>query len=159
MCSRWIFEPEVNTWMRPAAAGSIACPARSMSALEVRASAHTIGPCTSRAMRWTASKSPCAGDREAGLDDVDVQARELARDLDLLGGVERDAGRLLAVAQGGVEDADVGHAGFLRGGPVGTGVGSERSGTVVPGRRAAVVGSLPPMAGPAADRARSARPA
>ena len=47
------------------------------------------------------------GDREAGLDDVDVQAGELVGDLELLGGVQRDAGRLLAVAQGRVEDPDV----------------------------------------------------
>ena len=44
------------------------------------------------------------GDREAGLDDVDAQARELVGDLELLAGVERDAGRLLAVAQRRVED-------------------------------------------------------
>ena len=45
-----------------------------------------------------------ARDREAGLDDVDAQAGELVGDLELLGRVERDAGRLLAVAQRGVED-------------------------------------------------------
>ena len=44
------------------------------------------------------------GDREAGLDDVDAQARELVGDLELLGRVERDARRLLAVAQRRVED-------------------------------------------------------
>ena len=44
------------------------------------------------------------GDREPGLDDVDAQAGELLRDLELLAGVERDAGRLLAVAQRRVED-------------------------------------------------------
>ncbi len=47
------------------------------------------------------------GDREAGFDDVDAEAGELVRDLELLAGVQRDAGRLLAVAQRGVEDADV----------------------------------------------------
>ena len=46
------------------------------------------------------------GDREAGLDHVDAQARELLGDLDLLLGVQRDAGRLLAVAQRRVEDVD-----------------------------------------------------
>ena len=51
------------------------------------------------------------GDREAGLDDVDAQPRELVGDLELLGRVQRDARRLLAVSQGGVEDenAVVGH--------------------------------------------------
>ena len=46
------------------------------------------------------------GDREPGLDDVDAEARELMGDLELLGRVQRDAGRLLAVAQGRVEDQD-----------------------------------------------------
>jgi hypothetical protein len=31
------------------------------------------------------------GDRETGLDHVDPEAGELLRDLDLLGGVQRDA--------------------------------------------------------------------
>src|SRR5918997_1942563 len=47
-----------------------------------------------------------AGDGEARLDDVDAEARKLMRDLQLLGGVERDARRLLAVSQRGVEDDD-----------------------------------------------------
>src|SRR5438128_10525542 len=54
------------------------------------------------------------GDREPGLDDVDVQAGQLLRDLDFFGPSERDAGRLLAVAERRVEDADViGYAGYL----------------------------------------------
>ena len=48
-----------------------------------------------------------AGDREPGLDDVDPEARELLRDLELLADVERDARRLLAVPQGRVEDLHV----------------------------------------------------
>ena len=44
------------------------------------------------------------GGREAGLDDVDLEPHELAGDLELLGGGQPGAGRLLAVAQGGVED-------------------------------------------------------
>ena len=55
------------------------------------------------------------GDREARLDDVDAELRELLRDLELLGLVQRDAGRLLAVPQRRVEDSyviriAVGHA-------------------------------------------------
>ena len=49
------------------------------------------------------------GDREAGFDDVHAEARELAGDLHLLADVQGDAGRLLAVAQRGVEDLDVRH--------------------------------------------------
>src|SRR5581483_914743 len=47
------------------------------------------------------------GGGEAGLDDVHAEALELARDRELLLDVHRASGRLLAVAQGGVEDADV----------------------------------------------------
>ncbi len=55
-------------------------------------------------------------DREPRLDDVDAEARELVRDLELLGDVERDARGLLAVTQGRVEDQDVVHlaARFVR---------------------------------------------
>src|SRR4029077_20978910 len=43
-------------------------------------------------------------DREAGLEDVDLQPRELLGDLDLLGLGQRDPGSVLPVAQGGIED-------------------------------------------------------
>ena len=46
------------------------------------------------------------GGREAGLDDVDLEPGELAGDLELLGGGQPGARRLLAVAQGRVEDPD-----------------------------------------------------
>ena len=46
------------------------------------------------------------GDREAGLDDVDAHLVEEFGDLHLLGERHRRAGRLLAVAQGGVENDD-----------------------------------------------------
>ena len=46
------------------------------------------------------------GGREAGLDDVDLEPDELAGDLELLGRGQPGAGRLLAVAQGRVEDPD-----------------------------------------------------
>ncbi len=59
-----------------------------------------------------------ARDREAGLDDVDAQAHELAGDLELLLGVHGGARRLLAVAQGGVEDEDA--VGGVRGGVLGS---------------------------------------
>ena len=74
-----------------------------------------IGPRTALAIASTASKSPWRRDREPGLDDVDPEARELLGDLELLADVERDAGRLLAVPQGRVEDLDVFHGVVLRG--------------------------------------------
>ena len=62
------------------------------------------GPWTSRAIACDGLEVAGRGDREAGLDDVDAEARELVGDLELLGRVQRDAGRLLAVAQRRVED-------------------------------------------------------
>ena len=46
------------------------------------------------------------GDRKAGLDDVDAHLVEQLGDLELLLVRHGGAGRLLAVAQGGVEDDD-----------------------------------------------------
>ena len=51
-----------------------------------------------------------AGDGEAGFDDVDTKQFELRRNLQLFLQVHRAAGRLLTIAQRGVENADmVGH--------------------------------------------------
>ena len=55
------------------------------------------------------------GGREAGLNDVDAEARERARDLELLGGVHGGAGRLFTVAERGVEDSNVGGRRSLHG--------------------------------------------
>ena len=46
------------------------------------------------------------GDRKAGLDDVDAQVDQRLGDLQFFGQVHAGAGRLLAVAERGVEDAD-----------------------------------------------------
>lgn len=51
------------------------------------------------------------GGGEAGLDDVDAKAGELAGDVELLLGGHGGAGGLLAVAEGGVKDADIGGIG------------------------------------------------
>ena len=48
--------------------------------------------------------------REAGLDDVHAERVELPGEPELLLGREAVAGRLLAIAQRGVEDQDVGGA-------------------------------------------------
>ncbi len=45
-----------------------------------------------------------ADDREAGLDDIDLQARQLPGDLQLFAQVHGSARALLAVAKGGVKD-------------------------------------------------------
>ena len=80
--------------------------AASMSALWVRARPQITGPSTRRAISLHGLEVTGRGDREAGLDHVDPQARQLLGDLDLLGRVQRDPGRLLAVPQGRVEDVD-----------------------------------------------------
>jgi hypothetical protein len=56
------------------------------------------------------------GGREAGLDHVHLQAHQLAGDLELLGRGETGAGRLLAVAEGRVEDANAVRRGERPGG-------------------------------------------
>ena len=57
--------------------------------------------------RLTASKSPSEAIGKPGLDDVDAHLVEQLGDLELLLERHRRAGRLLAVAQRGVEDDDV----------------------------------------------------
>jgi hypothetical protein len=51
----------------------------------------------------------CRRRRKARLDDVHVQGVELPGQLQFLFGRHRVAGRLLAVAQGGIEDDHVSH--------------------------------------------------
>ena len=106
---------EMNTWMRGRSAWRTASQHRSTSWKPVRDRAVMTGPRTAdRAIASTASKSPGARDREPGLDVVDPEARQLLGDLELLGDVERDARRLLAVAQRRVEDPQmVGHGWLL----------------------------------------------
>ena len=58
------------------------------------------------------------GDREAGLDHVHAEPGELLGDLHLLLGVQRDARRLLAVAQRRVEDVDPVLLGYSSAGPL-----------------------------------------
>ena len=107
LCLRWMSLVAMNRWRCGRSATPMASTARCGSPSLQRASAATaIPPFVSLAMRRTASKSPGRRGREAGLDDVHLEARELARDLQLLRGGQAGAGRLLAVTQGGVEDPD-----------------------------------------------------
>ena len=69
-----------------------------------------VGPCTRLGDGLDRFEVALAGDREPGLDHVDPESGQLLGDLELLAHVEGDAGRLLAVPQGGVEDLHmVGH--------------------------------------------------
>ena len=112
--SMWMSLVAINVWMRGRAESLIAFQAASMSCLLVRAKPQMTGPSTSRAIACTDSKSPGEVIGKARLDDVHAQPRELVGDLQLLLAVQRDAGRLLAVAQRRVEDADTRLLGSLR---------------------------------------------
>ena len=94
----------MNVWIRGRAASLTAFQAASMSATCVRASPAMTGPSTVREIVLHRLEVARRGDREAGLDHVDAEPRELLGDLQLLLRVQRDPGRLLAVAQRRVED-------------------------------------------------------
>ena len=107
LCLRWMSLVAMKTWRCGRSATLIASIARCGSPSLQRASAATAIP-PRRLLGDPADRLEVAGrgGREAGLDDVDLEADQLAGDLELLGGGQAGAGRLLAVAQGGVEDAD-----------------------------------------------------
>ena len=88
------------------------------------------------------------GGREARLDHVDLEARQLSRDLQLLGRGQAGAGRLLAVAQGRVEDA---HAARRRERPGGTWGGCHQRGIRV--SEAGCVGTAAPPSPACTDAA------
>ena len=108
----------MNTWRCGRSATLIASIARCGSPSLQRARAATAIP-PRRLLGDPADGLEVAGrgGREAGLDDVDLEPRELARDLELLGGGQAGAGCLLAVAQGRVEDADAARGHERPGGP------------------------------------------
>ena len=54
----WMSEVETNVWMRGRSASRTAFQAASMSPGWIRARPAIVGPCTSRAIACTASKSP-----------------------------------------------------------------------------------------------------
>src|SRR6188508_1619002 len=101
-----------NTWMRGRAASFKARHAVSMSSRVQRARPAMIGPCTSRATRFTDSQSP----REAIGKPASMMSTpklgERLRDPQLFWLRHAAAGRLFAVPQCGIEDEDpigVGH--------------------------------------------------
>ena len=107
--SMWMSEVAMKVWMRGRSECLTAFQAASMSCADVRARPQITGPSTAFAIAVTASKSPGEVIGKPGLDDVHAQSRELVRDLELLLHVQRDAGRLLAVAQRRVEDVHAIH--------------------------------------------------
>ena len=86
------------------AAGFSASAARAMSRSLARASEHTVESLMCVGNGCARLEVAVARGRETGLDHIDAQALQLARDAQLFVLGHRRAGRLLAVAQGGVED-------------------------------------------------------
>ena len=60
----------------------------------------------SAAIARTASKSPAEAIGKPGLDDIDPESREHPRHIELLTQIHARARRLLAIAEGRVEDPD-----------------------------------------------------
>ena len=108
----WIWLVEMNVWIRQRSAPFSASAARSMSPGVTRASAAITGPRTLVAISRTASNSPSPEIGKPASRMSTLEPGELLRDLDLLGPRERDAGRLLAVAQRRVEDPYLIGAGY-----------------------------------------------
>ena len=96
----------MKTWTRERLAPATASTAASTSSRRVRASAATVGPSTTARHLAHAFEVSGGGRGEPGLDHVHAETLELLRDLRLLVRLQRDAGRLLAVPQGRVEDGD-----------------------------------------------------
>ena len=96
----------MKVWMRPRLAGLIASAA-AVDVLEGGArEAADDGVLGALGDLVHGREIALRGDREAGLDDVDAHLVEQLGDLELLLVRHGGAGRLLAVAQGGVEDDD-----------------------------------------------------
>ena len=94
----------MKMWMPGRLAFSTARSARSMSCSRVRARDSTIGCVTAAGDAPHGLEVALGRGGEAGLDHVDAELLELARDHELLLDVHRRARRLLAVAQRRVED-------------------------------------------------------
>ena len=80
----WMSLVAMKVWMRGRSESLTAFQAASMSCMAVRASPQITGPCDLARDRLHGLEVAGRGDREAGLDDVDAEPRELVRDLDLL---------------------------------------------------------------------------
>ena len=110
--SRWMGEVARKTWQRRRGASLSASHEAAMSPLLQRERLAMIGPSTWRPDGLDRLEVARRRGGEAGLDHVDAELAERARDLELLLEVHRRAGRLLAVAQRGVEDDDAVLRGF-----------------------------------------------
>ena len=96
----------MKVWMRPRLAGLIASPAAVDVLLAGAREPADDGVLGALGDLVHGREVAVRGDREAGLDDVDAHGVEHLGDLELLLVRHGGAGRLLAVAQGGVEDDD-----------------------------------------------------
>ena len=104
--SRWMALVARKTWIRGRWASRSASQARSMSSSRQRARPQITGPRIVWAICADGLEIAGRGDRKAGLDHVHAQLDQGLGDFQLLGQVHAGAGRLLAVAERGVEDGD-----------------------------------------------------
>ena len=115
-CARWIGEVDTKVWMRPRWAWRTASPARSISAVMARARPGDGGALDLLGDGDDSFEIAVGGDGETGLDDVDAHVVERFGNLQLFFQRHGGAGRLLAVAQGGVENEDAVFVGVGGGG-------------------------------------------
>ena len=100
----WISGAPMPVWMRGRLALARALPQASISSGTARERAQIVGPSISCADQLDGLEIFGRRGGIAGLDDVDVQPRQLPGDHELLPAAQARAGGLLAVAQRGVED-------------------------------------------------------
>ena len=81
----WLGLVEMKTWMRLPVGVADRLPRAVDVGERVRESAGDDRPADGAGDRLDGLEVPVAGDREAGLDEVDAEARQLLGDLELLG--------------------------------------------------------------------------
>jgi hypothetical protein len=106
-CARWIGDVDTKVWMRPRLASFTASPARSISALMARASPAMIAPSERLGDFADGFKVAVGGNGKTCFDDVDAHLFQQFGDLKLFFKRHGRAGRLFAITQCGVENADI----------------------------------------------------
>ncbi len=107
LCSRWILEVARKTWMRALFSGGLDRLAGGIDILgHATGEAGDDGALDFPGDCLNGGEVAFADDGEAGFNDIDFEAGELAGDLELFPQVHRGARALLAIAERGVKDDD-----------------------------------------------------